>query len=66
MRLHRLSTRTYLILADLEAVQSGSLRLLYLDGFRNIVREGRLDSEIDDLFGVVTNRYTEEDLANLN
>lgn len=54
MRLHKLATRTYLILADEEAFRSGSLRLLYLDGFRNIVREGRMDPDIDDFFGVIS------------
>jgi hypothetical protein len=64
MRLHKLSTRTYLILADQEAFQSGSLRLLYLDGFRNVVREGRLDPEIDDLFGVISKWMDSELLEN--
>ncbi|OQE85796.1 hypothetical protein PENNAL_c0023G00096 [Penicillium nalgiovense] len=54
MRLQRLATRTYLIIADEEAFRSGCLRLLYLDGFRNIVRVGRLDPEIDDLVGVIS------------
>ncbi|KAJ5347425.1 uncharacterized protein N7506_000678 [Penicillium brevicompactum] len=36
---------TYLFIADLEAFESNRLRLLYLDPFRNIVREGRLDAE---------------------
>ena len=64
MRLHKLSTRTYLILADQEAFQSGSLRLLYLDGFRKIVRESRLDPEIDDLFGVISKWMDSELLEN--
>lgn len=53
LRLHSLTTRTYLLIADEEAFRSNSLLLLYLDGFRNIVREARLDPEIDDIFGVV-------------
>ena len=53
MRLHFLVTKTYLLIADEEAFRSKSLRLLYLDGFRNIVREARLDPEIDDIFGLV-------------
>ncbi|KAJ5555618.1 hypothetical protein N7535_008052 [Penicillium sp. DV-2018c] len=64
MRLHKLSTRTYIILADQEAFQSGSLRLLYLDGFRNVVREGRLDPESDDLFGVISKWMDSELLEN--
>lgn len=36
---------TYLFIADLEAFDSHCLRLLYLDTFRNVVREGRLDAE---------------------
>lgn len=54
MRLQRLATRTYLVITDEEAFQLGSLQLLYLDGFRNIIREGRLDPEIDGLFGVIS------------
>ncbi|KAJ5367721.1 hypothetical protein N7541_001662 [Penicillium brevicompactum] len=36
---------TYLLIADKEAFDSNRLRLLYLDTFQNIVREGRLDAE---------------------
>ncbi|KAJ5696873.1 hypothetical protein N7536_007285 [Penicillium majusculum] len=64
MRFHKLSTRTYLILMDQEAYQSGNPLLLYLDGFRNIVREGRLDPEIDDLFGIISKWMDSELLEN--
>jgi hypothetical protein len=64
MRLQGLATRTYLIIADEEAFQSGILQLLYLDGFQNIVREGRLDPEIDDLFGVISKWMDIEFLEN--
>ncbi|KAJ5400957.1 hypothetical protein N7465_011446 [Penicillium sp. CMV-2018d] len=64
MRFHKLSTRTYLILMDQEAFQSGSPLLLYLDGFRNIVREGRLDPEFHDLFGIISKWMNSELLEN--
>ncbi|CAG8130201.1 unnamed protein product [Penicillium salamii] len=62
--LQKCATRTYLILADEEAFRSGSLYVLYLDGFRNVIREGRMDPEIHDLFGVIgtwmeTNEFLE-------
>lgn len=44
---------TYLLIADKEAFDSNRLRLLYLDTFRNIVREGRLDSEGKGIGGVM-------------
>lgn len=52
MGLHWVSTSTYLLIADEEAFYTNKLRLLYLDGFRNIVREGHLDPEIDPIWGV--------------
>lgn len=62
--LQKCAKRAYLILADEEAFRSGSLYVLYLDGFRNVIREGRMDPEIHDLFGVVgtwveTNEFLE-------
>lgn len=51
--LQKVATRTYLILADEEAFRSRSLRVLYLDGFRNIVREGRMDPVDDDVFNMI-------------
>jgi hypothetical protein len=53
MELQKCATRTYLILADEEAFRSGNLRVLYLDGFRNVIREGRIDPEFHDIFGVI-------------
>jgi hypothetical protein len=52
MELQNYATMTYLIIADEEAFLSGSLRVLYLDGFRNIIREGRMDP-VDDIFNVI-------------
>ncbi|KAJ5372783.1 hypothetical protein N7517_004789 [Penicillium concentricum] len=46
-------TRTYIILADEEAFRSGWLRVLYLDGFRNIVREVRSDPVLDDISSMI-------------
>ncbi|KAJ5121602.1 uncharacterized protein N7515_009563 [Penicillium bovifimosum] len=45
-------TRTCLIIADEEAFRSGRLQVIYLDGFRNIVRELRLDAEFYDISSV--------------
>ncbi|KAJ6189089.1 hypothetical protein N7519_003997 [Penicillium mononematosum] len=53
MELQNYATVTYLIIADEEAFRSGSLRVLYLDGFRNIIREGRMDPVDDDIFNVI-------------
>jgi hypothetical protein len=54
MALQKSATSTYIIIADEEAFQTGGLRVLYLDGFRNIIREGRIDPEIDDISNLVT------------
>lgn len=44
---------TYLFIADEEAFDFNRLRLLYLDPFRNSVREGRLDAEWENIGGVM-------------
>lgn len=54
MALQKCATSTYIIIADEEAFQTGGLRVLYLDGFRNIIREGRIDPEVHDIFNLVT------------
>ncbi|KAJ5210913.1 Short-chain dehydrogenase/reductase SDR [Penicillium cf. griseofulvum] len=46
-------TQTYLIIADEEAFRSGSPQVVYLDGFRNIIREVCIDPEIDDIDNVI-------------
>lgn len=51
--LQRSATSTYIIIADEEAFRSGGLRVLYLDAFRRIVREGRIDPEADDVSSIV-------------
>jgi hypothetical protein len=49
-------------LAEGEAVQTGSPRVLYLDGLRNIIREGLIDPEIDDVFNIVSDWIKTNDL----
>ncbi|KAJ5674420.1 uncharacterized protein N7477_004354 [Penicillium maclennaniae] len=62
MALQKSATSTYVMIADEEAFQTGGPRMLYLDGFRNIIREGRLDTEIDDIFNVVGDWMETNDL----
>lgn len=62
MALQKSATSTYVIITDEEAFQTGGLRVLYLDGFRNIIREGRMDPEIDDIFNVVSDWMETNDL----
>lgn len=45
LRLQRAITVTYILIADQEAFETGCLWLLYLDCYRNIVREARIDAE---------------------
>lgn len=45
LRLQRVVTATYILIADQEAFDTGCLWLLYLDCYRNIVREARIDAE---------------------
>ncbi|CAI7674334.1 unnamed protein product [Penicillium pancosmium] len=47
MGLQRMASSTYILIADEEAFQSGSLLVLYLDGFRRVVRGGRIKEEHD-------------------
>lgn len=54
MSLQKSASRTYILLVDKEAFRYGGLRVLYLDGFRDIVREGRIDPDVDDVFNVVS------------
>ncbi|KAJ5975275.1 hypothetical protein N7481_008982 [Penicillium waksmanii] len=44
---------TYILIAGEEAFRSGSLLVLYLDGFRRVVRGGRIDQELDDIANIV-------------
>jgi hypothetical protein len=53
MGLQRMVTSTYILIADEEAFRSGSLLVLYLDGFRRVVRGGRIDQELDDVANIV-------------
>lgn len=62
MALQKSATSTYMIIADEEAFQTTGPRVLYLDGFRNIIREGRIDPEIDDIFNVVSDWMESNDL----
>jgi hypothetical protein len=51
--LQRSATTTYIIIADEGAFESGRPRVLYLDGLRRIVREGRIDPKRDDIGCIV-------------
>ncbi|KAJ6133846.1 hypothetical protein N7523_000168 [Penicillium sp. IBT 18751x] len=62
MALQKSATNTCVIIADEEAFQTGGPRVLYMDWFRNIIREGRLDPEIDDLFVVFSDWMEPNDL----
>lgn len=53
MSLRRSVTSPYIIIADVEAFQSGGPRVLYLDGFRRTVCKGRIDPEADDVSSIV-------------
>lgn len=56
--LHRVVTEVYLLIADKEAFQTKQLRLLYLDGKRNIVREARVDPSIWQMYDIIMQHYT--------
>ncbi|KAJ5240325.1 uncharacterized protein N7469_001916 [Penicillium citrinum] len=45
LRLQRVVTATYILIADQEAFDTGCLWLLYLDCYRNIVREAHINAE---------------------
>lgn len=62
MSLQRSATCTYIIIADEEAFESGRLRVLYLDGLRRIVREGRIEPERDDIGSIVGSWMETSDL----
>lgn len=51
--LQKIATSTYIIIADEEAFLSGSLLVVYLDGLRRVIREGRIDQELDDIGSIV-------------
>ncbi|CAI7571762.1 unnamed protein product [Penicillium manginii] len=53
MPLQKVSTSTYIIIADKEAFRTSRLLVLYLDGFRRIIRQGRIDEELDDIGSIV-------------
>lgn len=56
--LHRVITEVYLLIADEEAFQTKQLRLLYLDGKRNIVREARVDPDVWQMYDIIMQHYT--------
>jgi hypothetical protein len=42
-----------MFVADEEAFRTGRLLVLYLDGFRRVIREGRVDGELDDIGSII-------------
>ncbi|CAI7633482.1 unnamed protein product [Penicillium manginii] len=58
MALQKVVTSTYMVAADQEAFQTGKLLVLYLDGFRRVIREVRIDDELDDI-GSIVGSWTE-------
>lgn len=51
--LQKVATSTYMFVADEEAFRTGRLLVLYLDGFRRVIREGRVDGELDDIGSII-------------
>ncbi|KAJ5089174.1 hypothetical protein N7532_007858 [Penicillium argentinense] len=60
--LQKVATSTYMIIADEEAFQTGKLLVLYLDGFRRVIREARIDGERDDIGSIVGSWMETSDL----
>lgn len=62
MTMQSSATTTYIFIADEEAFESGRPRVIYLDGLRRIVREGRMDPERDDFGSIIGLRMTTYEL----
>jgi hypothetical protein len=62
MALQKVVTSTYMVVADEEAFQTGRLLVLYLDGFGRVIREVRIDDELDDIGSIVGSWMETSDL----
>ncbi|GLI78223.1 hypothetical protein PoHVEF18_006531 [Penicillium ochrochloron] len=62
MTMQSSATTTYIFIADEETFESGRPRVIYLDGLRRIVREGRMDPERDDFGSIIGLRMTTYEL----
>ncbi|OQE18291.1 hypothetical protein PENSTE_c018G02529 [Penicillium steckii] len=53
MTLQKIATTTFLFVADKKAFETGNLLVLYLDGLRRVIRQGRVDDEVDDVGSII-------------